>query len=59
MGESLKIGTAEIHISGSGNCTCNVTESLKASVSGSGNVSYEGDPKVDVHVSGSGKVRSR
>jgi len=46
-------------ISISGNCTCNVTESLRASVSGSGNVTYAGDPKVDAHVSGSGKVRSR
>jgi hypothetical protein len=58
-GESFKIGTAEIHISGSGNCSCNVTESLRASVSGSGNVTYDGNPKVDAHVSGSGKVRSR
>ena len=59
FGESFKIGTAEIHISGSGNCECNVTESLRASVSGSGNVTYEGNPKLDAHVSGSGKVRSR
>jgi hypothetical protein len=58
-GRSLKIESAEIHISGSGNCSCNVTESLRASVSGSGNVTYEGNPKVDAHVSGSGKVRSK
>jgi hypothetical protein len=58
-GESFKIGTAEIRISGSGNCSCYVTESLRTSVSGSGNVTYGGNPKVDAHVSGSGKVRSR
>jgi len=57
--ESVKIENAVIHISGSGNCVCNVTESLKASVSGSGNVTYTGNPKIDAHVSGSGKVRSR
>ena len=54
-----KIGSVDISISGSGNCTCNVTESLKASVSGSGNVTYLGNPKIDARVSGSGKVRSR
>ena len=58
-GGALKIESAEIHISGSVNCSCNVTGSLRASVSGSGNVTYEGNPKVDAHVSGSGKVRSK
>jgi hypothetical protein len=58
-GESLKIGSAGISISGSGNCTCNVSETLRASVSGSGNVSYLGNPKIDARVSGSGHVRSR
>jgi len=58
-GEMFKIRSADIHISGSGHCTCNVTESLKASVSGSGNVTYLGSPKVDARVSGSGRVRSR
>jgi hypothetical protein len=59
VGEPLKIGSAEVRISGSGNCSCNVTESLKANVSGSGNVSYLGNPKVNARVSGSGHVRSR
>jgi hypothetical protein len=59
FGEPLKIGSAVIHISGSGNCSCYVTENLRASVSGSGNVTYEGNPRVDAHVSGSGKIRSR
>jgi hypothetical protein len=58
-GESLKIGSAQIHISGSGNCTCNVSEELEARVSGSGNISYVGNPKIDARVSGSGHVRSR
>ncbi len=59
MGDPVKIASAEIHISGSGNCSCNVTDNLRASVSGSGNVTYQGNPRVDAHVSGSGKVRSK
>ena len=58
-GESTKIGILEISISGSGSCSCNVTESLKASVSGSGNVTYLGNPRIDVRSSGSGRVRSK
>lgn len=58
-GEPLKIGAVKVVISGSGSCTCNVTESLKASVSGSGNVNYLGNPKVDARVSGSGRIRSK
>jgi hypothetical protein len=58
-GDPLKIGKAGISISGSGSCSCNVSESLKASVSGSGNVTYLGNPKIDARVSGSGRVRSK
>ena len=49
----------QVHISGSGTCTCKVTESLDANISGSGNVNYLGNPKVNARVSGSGHVRSK
>jgi len=58
-GETAKIGSLGISISGSGSCICNVAESLKASVSGSGSVTYLGNPKVDARISGSGRVRSK
>lgn len=58
-GEAARIGSMDISISGSGNCSCYVTEQLKASVSGSGNVTYQGSPRLDVRSSGSGRVRSR
>lgn len=58
-GETAKFKNLQVHISGSGNCSCNVTESIKASISGSGNVYYIGNPKVDARVSGSGHVRSK
>ena len=58
-GESYKLDAAVIHISGSGNCLCNVTGTLEAHVSGSGNVTYSGNPRVDARVSGSGRVRSK
>ena len=58
-GLTVSYKNLQVHISGSGNCTCKVTESLNASISGSGNVNYYGNPKVDARVSGSGHVRSR
>jgi hypothetical protein len=58
-GEAAKYKNLRVKISGSGNCSCNVTESLNASISGSGNVNYIGNPKVDARVSGSGHVRSK
>lgn len=58
-GETTSYKNLQVHISGSGNCTCNVTESLNASISGSGNVHYIGNPKVNARVSGSGHVRSK
>jgi hypothetical protein len=58
-GERAIIKILKVGISGSGNCTCNVSESLNASISGSGNIGYFGDPKVDARVSGSGHVRSK
>ena len=58
-GETARFKTLEIGVSGSGNCTVNVTESLDARISGSGNVNYSGNPKVNARVSGSGHVRSK
>ena len=58
-GETTRFKNLHVHISGSGNCTCNVTESLDASISGSGNVNYTGAAKVNARVSGSGHVRSK
>jgi hypothetical protein len=58
-GETANIKTLRARISGSGSCTCSVTESLTASISGSGNVTYSGSPKIDARVSGSGHVRSK
>lgn len=48
-----------VGISGSGNATVFVNQTLEAKVSGSGNVRYKGDvAKVQSRVSGSGSVRS-
>ena len=57
-GESMEIDHLEVHVSGSGNCTCKAGDSLKVGISGSGNIYYYGDPKIDARVSGSGHVRS-
>ncbi|MBO9151464.1 head GIN domain-containing protein [Chitinophaga sp. GCM10012297] len=47
----------ELHISGSGNASVNVSKSLDVAISGSGNVKYKGNPgKVNQAVSGRGKV---
>lgn len=57
-GEDLVTKTVSIKISGSGNCTVNVSESLDASVSGSGNIYYTGNPNnVNTHMAGSGRVK--
>lgn len=47
----------ELHISGSGNASVNVSEKLEVAISGSGNVKYRGNPtSVEQAVSGKGKV---
>ena len=44
-------------ISGTGNCSLNVTEDLDASISGVGNIIYSGEPKrVTSSISGMGKI---
>ena len=53
---NLKTDNCEIHISGSGDATVNVNNSLETHISGSGDVRYSGSPSVDVRISGSGDV---
>jgi hypothetical protein len=43
-------------ISGSGDISANVTESLEVNISGSGGMTYRGKPEVTSHISGSGKL---
>lgn len=45
-----------IKISGYGDVTVNVTETLDVSISGSGDVSYRGNPDVESDISGSGNL---
>lgn len=51
--------TGEVHISGSGNVTVNVSDQLDAHVSGSGDIEYLGHPSVNTHISGSGHVSAK
>ncbi|RTQ53673.1 DUF2807 domain-containing protein [Hymenobacter gummosus] len=52
----LQAATCEAHISGSGNCRVNVSQTLDAHISGSGSVHYAGSPKVTSRIAGSGRV---
>ncbi len=54
----LQSETAKIKISGSGDVTLWVIESLDANVSGSGSVNYYGHPQTSLSSSGSGKIKS-
>ena len=58
-GKELVSENAQIYISGSGDSTIFVNNSLKARIQGSGSVLYAGKPSSnDVKVMGSGKVKS-
>ncbi len=58
-GKELVSDNAQIYISGSGDSTIFVNNSLKARIQGSGSVLYAGKPSSnDVKVMGSGKVKS-
>jgi hypothetical protein len=47
-------------VSGTGNCSINVTESLDASIQGVGNITYDGNPgMVKSSISGIGKISHR
>ena len=52
----LTTKTAEVAVSGSGNCELAVSEQLKTRISGSGKVRYKGNPAVSTTISGSGSV---
>lgn len=53
----VRARSARVRVSGSGDVSVFVSESLDAEVSGSGDVRYAGSPSVRSHVSGSGSVR--
>jgi len=55
---SFVTATAEVKISGSGNCKVQVNEKLDTDISGSGSVYYSGNPQVNSKISGSGRVSS-
>lgn len=55
----LKARTCEIKISGSGDSSVNVSESLEVAIAGSGDVYYKGKPSLRSKISGSGEVVSR
>jgi hypothetical protein len=52
----LTTSTADVEVSGSGNCELTVTGQLKTRISGSGKVRYKGSPVVSTNISGSGSV---
>ncbi len=58
ISDALRVQSATIHISGSGDATVHAEDSLEVRVSGSGDVRYRGRPKVVAKVSGSGDVKS-
>ena len=55
---NLETESAEIKITGSGNCELSASNRLHVIISGSGTVFYRGDPRtVSQEVTGSGKVK--
>jgi hypothetical protein len=54
----LKIGTADVSISGLGNATLWVTDQLNVIINGSGNISYYGNPHTSKSGGGLGKINS-
>ncbi len=53
---NLACRTADISISGSGDCEVFVSEFLKVRISGSGDVFFKGNPSLDVSITGSGNL---
>jgi hypothetical protein len=53
---NLTSKVAEVRITGAGNATLRVTDSLKGTVSGAGSISYYGSPEVTRNISGAGSV---
>ncbi len=54
----LESQSADVSVSGSGDCTLRVFQNLSAHISGSGSVAYYGNPSVTRRISGSGHIRS-
>jgi len=54
----LKIGSADVSISGLGNATLWVTGQLNGTITGSGSISYYGKPHINKTVTGLGKFNS-
>jgi hypothetical protein len=52
----MEVGSADIHISGSGNVKMNVSDWMDVNIQGTGNVFYKGNPKISEHISGVGSV---
>lgn len=54
----MPVHEANIHVSGSGDCSLEVSDRLEVQISGSGDVSYRGRPAISSGISGSGKLRA-
>jgi len=54
----LKSNTATVSVSGAGNATVWVAQSLNVHISGAGNVNYYGSPQVTQNISGVGNIKS-
>jgi hypothetical protein len=52
----LNAKTAEINVTGSGDCETTVSETLDVSITGSGDVFYKGQPVINVDITGSGSL---
>ena len=52
----LETETADVTLSGSGDCNVTVFDELTVSISGSGDVAYKGEPDISEHTSGSGNL---
>ncbi len=48
--------TARVDVSGSGDATLNVSDSLEVEINGSGTIEYYGDPQITEDISGSGDL---
>lgn len=55
-GFGLETGTADVTVTGSGDCEINAKDKLSATISGSGDIDYTGAATVTKKVSGSGTV---
>jgi hypothetical protein len=55
-GSSLQSKSATVNLSGSGNATVRVSDTLNTTVNGNGSVHYIGNPKVTSQVHGSGQI---